>query len=88
MAKFEKPLLFSDENPDGVYLEDILEQLLDEVRAKGRTEPSRETSLVATHLEVALMYQCRRGVVRGGMRVEGAPEKQCGHVYVPRLIAE
>lgn len=84
MATFQTPLLHSDANPDGVCLEELLEQLLDELRVKNAAVPSRETSMVMTKLEEALLWQVRRGQVRGGFRVVGDPTKAAGHTYVPR----
>lgn len=86
MATFEKPILFSESNPDGVFLEDLIEQLLDEVGEKQKLAPSRETALVITNLEQALLWQVRRGQKLGGFRVEGSTQRQAGHTYVPRLI--
>lgn len=88
MATFTQPLLLSDENPDGVCLEEMLEQLLDELRAKNAEVPSRETSLVITHIEQALLWQLRRGMVRAGLRAQGDSTKIAGHTYVPRLIGD
>jgi hypothetical protein len=63
------PLLFSIENPSGVLLEDLLEQLLAEMAAKQEREPCRETALVMTSLEQGLLWQQRRGVKRGTTEV-------------------
>ena len=84
MATFDTPVLYSEGNLDGVFLEDLLEQLLDELAAKQADEPSRETALVITNLEQALLWQLRRGMRRGGLRAEGTLAKQAGHTYVPR----
>ncbi len=88
MADFKTPLLHSDANPDGVFLEELLEQLLVELRAKNAEVPSRETSLTITCLEEALLWQLRRGMVRAGVRAQGDPTKRVGHTYVPRLIGD
>jgi hypothetical protein len=64
------PLLFSVENSDGVLLEDLLEQLLTEMAMKQEREPCRETALVITNLEQALLWQLRRGVKRGTAKFE------------------
>lgn len=88
MAAFETPILYSDENPDGVFLEDVIEQLLDELGKKQQSEPSRETALVMTNLEQALLWQMRRGMKRAGHRVEGTLTNRAGHTYVPRLIGQ
>lgn len=86
MATFQQPLLLSASNPSGVGLEELLEQLLDELRVKNAEVPSRETSMVMTHLEEALLWQMRRGMVRAGLRAQSDPQKRSGHTYVPRLL--
>ncbi len=63
------PILLSDENPDGMTLEELLERVLGELAAKQEREPCRETALVMTALEQALMWQVRRGMRRGQIEV-------------------
>lgn len=59
------PLLFSVENPDGVLLEDLFEQLLIELKEKQERHPSREGALVITYLETALLWRQRQDVASG-----------------------
>lgn len=70
-------LLFDPEdNPSGPTLEAVLDQLIDEVRAKqararaiGNTAGARESALVVTNLEQALLWQYRRGQITGVVEV-------------------
>ena len=72
------PLLLYDpeRNPDGPTLEAVLEQLIHEVRQKQRraaeanvTTGARESALVVTKLEEALLWQYRRGQLTGAVEV-------------------
>lgn len=59
--RLRPPLLFSAENPDGVTLARLIEQILSERRARrGRQAGTREESLVITKLEEALLWEQRR----------------------------
>jgi hypothetical protein len=62
------PLLLSIEAPDGVRLEDLLEQLLKELTENRPSQlyaGARENSLVITNLEQALLWRRRALEVRG-----------------------
>ena len=63
------PILFSETNPDGVLLEEILPRLVEELQAKMKAEPCRETALVITKLEEALHWQIARGLRLGTARL-------------------
>lgn len=70
-------LLYDPElNPGGRTLEDVLEQLITEVRRKqdrarqlSNVTGARESSLVVTKLEEALLWQYRRGQLTGAVDV-------------------
>lgn len=64
------PLIYSPENPGGLLIEELLEQVIKEIQAKQAKEPCRETALVLTNLEQALMWQLRRGQNRGTVTVD------------------
>lgn len=71
-------LLFDPEhNPSGPTLEAVLDQLIAEVRAKqdraratGNTAGARESALVVTNLEQALLWQYRRGQITGVVTID------------------
>ena len=63
------PILLSEDNPDGMTLEELLERVLGELDLKQQAEPCRETAVVMTNLEQALMWQVRRGMKRGQVEV-------------------
>lgn len=73
-------LLYDPErNPAGPTLEAVLDQLIVEVRVKqdraraaGNTAGARESALVVTKLEEALLWQWRRGQVTGVVEVHVA----------------
>lgn len=77
-TRMRPPLLLGQENPDGVLLEDLLEQLLSEMEAKQAALPSRETACVITNLEQALLWQLRRGMKRGTVMVEITDPRRVG----------
>lgn len=70
-------LLYDPEvNPTGPALEDVLERLIAEVRRKqdharerGVMTGARESALVVTKLEEALLWQIRRGQATGVVEV-------------------
>lgn len=79
----ERLLFHPDEHPTGRTLEDVLEQLIAEVREKqdraraaGFTVGARESALVVTNLEQALLWQLRRGQLTGVVDI---------HVHQPGL---
>lgn len=57
-------LLWAPDNPNGVHLEDLLEQLVDELRHQTQP-PTREGALVITKLEEAILWR-RRDLERQG----------------------
>lgn len=70
-------LYHPDENPNGMLLEDLLEQVISEVRAKqdrarsaGIAAGARESALVVTNLEQALLWQWRRGQITGVVNID------------------
>jgi hypothetical protein len=72
----DRLLFHPDEHPTGRTLEDVLEQLIAEVREKqdrakaaGFTTGARESALVVTNLEQALLWQLRRGQLTGAVDI-------------------
>ena len=64
--------------PDGVNgttLEEVLEKLIAFMENLGNVVPSRETSLVITKLEEALLWQKRRTEKRVARNVEGTYQR-------------
>ena len=67
-------------NPSGPTLEAVLEQRLAEVRvkqdrarARDDSRGARESALVVTHLEQALLWQYRRGQITGVVEIHVKP---------------
>lgn len=67
-------------NPDGHTLEAVLDQLILEVRQKQERARAasihggeRESALVVTNLEQALLWQYRRGQITGVVTIDVAP---------------
>jgi hypothetical protein len=76
----DRLLFHPDEHPTGRTLEDVLEQLIVEVREKqdrardaGFTTGARESALVVTNLEQALLWQLRRGQLTGAVDITVHP---------------
>lgn len=64
------------ENPAGPTIEEVLEQLIVEIREKQErarhacvSAGARESALVVTNLEQALLWQWRRGQITGVVHV-------------------